>query len=157
MTAVWMMSIIINSELKALRRREQRIAQKDLFPDRGRADAMYWLFFFLSAINIEITSFVICLEICLIFLRVIFRFHGDGMKIYRLNLFFAPSSGSEWVVQVIAANVRNQNDVINPTLNLAMGCYFPISRQWSISINHENSFHHSELNVKIVYLSKNAF
>lgn len=45
MTAVWMMSIIINSELKALRRREQRIAQKDLFPDRGRADAMYWFFF----------------------------------------------------------------------------------------------------------------
>lgn len=79
------------------------------------------------------------------------------MKFYHLNLFFTPSSGSEWVVQVIAANVHNQNDVINPTLNLAMGYYFPILCQYSVSINHANSFHHSELNVKIVYLRKNAF
>lgn len=45
------------------------------------------------------------------------------------NLFVTPSSGSEWVVQVIAANVHNQNDVINPTLNPAMGYYFCISCQ----------------------------
>ena len=51
------------------------------------------------------------------------------MKFYYLNFFFTPSSGSEWVVQVIAANVHKQNDVINSTLNLAMGYYFPISCQ----------------------------
>lgn len=61
-------------------------------------------------------------------LRVIFR-RSDRMKFYHFNLFFTPSSGSEWVVQAIAANVHNRNDVINPTLNPAMDYYFSISCQ----------------------------
>lgn len=39
MTAVWVLSIIINSDLKVLSR--ESIAQKDLFLDQGGADAMY--------------------------------------------------------------------------------------------------------------------
>lgn len=46
-----------------------------------------------------------------------------------LIYFFTPSSGSEWVVQVIAANVHNQTGVINLALHLAMGDYSPISCQ----------------------------
>lgn len=63
-------------------------------------------------------------------LRVLFRFLWWWYEIFTIVIyFFTPSSGSEWVVQVIAANAHNQNGVINSTLNLAMGYYFPISCQ----------------------------
>lgn len=39
--AVWMLGVIINSELKALRTREPTIALKGLFLDQSRADAIY--------------------------------------------------------------------------------------------------------------------
>lgn len=42
MTAVWMLGIIINWEHKALSRRDQKIAQKGLFLDQGRAVVIYW-------------------------------------------------------------------------------------------------------------------
>lgn len=41
MTAIWMLGIILNSELKALSKREWKIAQKGLFLDQGRADVIY--------------------------------------------------------------------------------------------------------------------
>lgn len=89
-----------------------------------------WYYYKLSTISIEITSVFRCLAMCLIeFFRVIFRFCDDGMKFYLSVYFFTPSSGSEWVVQVIAAIVHNQNGVKNSTLNPAMGYYFPISCQ----------------------------
>lgn len=42
---------------------------------------------FLRAISIEINNFLICLELCLIFLRVTFRFHGDEMKFYHFIFY----------------------------------------------------------------------
>lgn len=73
-------------------------------------------------------------------------------EIFIILIFFTPSSGSEPVVQVIAASVHNQNGVTNSALNLATPYDFPIACQGSISINHEKWFvHHFELSVETVY------
>lgn len=64
--------------------------------------------------------------------------------------FFTPSSGSEWVVQVIAANVHNQNGVINSTLHLAMGNTFPSHVNKVLTLIMKNFVHHFELSVEIV-------